>query len=439
MIRIDMSEYQEKHTVSRLIGAPPGYVGYDEAGQLTEAVRRRPYAVVLFDEIEKAHPEVLNVMLQLLDDGRLTDSKGRTVDFKNTVVIMTSNLGSQFIADHHAAGGDSDIDESVRRQVTGALRDHFRPEFLNRVDEIIFFHALGRTHLTSDHRDPAGRTCSSGSTIGTCTSTSPSAPSRPLVDEGYDAAYGARPLEADAPATGARSAGHADPAGRVRRGRPGRGRRGETARSASASWTPRTRPSRAYEPATGLRRGPRAGAHVPGDALGADAGRSSWPRWPTRSSAGRGASRAPSAVGAVRRLEAGSVVLAVTERLVLRGATAAQGDRRAHGRDTCRPSASHTVTPSPSTSKGTVVAHRDLRHSQLLIMIRRGRCPRAPRSAEAGPHRPAPGSVGLRARPGSALEQLTPSSASRRGSPRWTSSCPSCPAAAPWPRPGTAG
>ena len=128
MIRIDMSEYQEKHTVSRMIGAPPGYVGYDEAGQLTEAVRRRPYSVVLFDEIEKAHPEVLNVLLQLLDDGRLTDGKGRTVDFKNVVVIMTSNLGSQFIAEHtgrsraKACGGRS----------TEALRQHFRPEFLNR-------------------------------------------------------------------------------------------------------------------------------------------------------------------------------------------------------------------------------------------------------------------------------------------------------------------
>jgi ATP-dependent Clp protease ATP-binding subunit ClpB len=142
MIRIDMSEYQEKHTVSRMIGAPPGYVGYDEAGQLTEAVRRRPYSVVLFDEIEKAHPEVLNVLLQLLDDGRLTDGKGRTVDFKNAVVIMTSNLGSQFIAEH-----SGDLSEGVRRQVTEALRQHFRPEFLNRIDEIIFFHALGIEHM----------------------------------------------------------------------------------------------------------------------------------------------------------------------------------------------------------------------------------------------------------------------------------------------------
>src|SRR5207247_808571 len=156
MVRIDMSEYQEKHTVSRMIGAPPGYVGYEEAGQLTEAVRRRPYAVVLFDEVEKAHAEVVNVLLQLLDDGRLTDGKGRTIDFKNTVVIMTSNLGSQFIAERSLVGSELDtkkqgsvagIDEGTRRQVMEALRAHFRPEFLNRIDEIIFFHALSRDHL----------------------------------------------------------------------------------------------------------------------------------------------------------------------------------------------------------------------------------------------------------------------------------------------------
>jgi ATP-dependent Clp protease ATP-binding subunit ClpB len=149
MVRIDMSEYQEKHTVSRMIGAPPGYVGYEEAGQLTEAVRRRPYSVVLFDEIEKAHPEVLNVMLQLLDDGRLTDGKGRTVDFKNAVIIMTSNLGSQYIADASPESMDAaeELPEGVKRAVTEALRQHFRPEFLNRVDEIIFFHALGLQHM----------------------------------------------------------------------------------------------------------------------------------------------------------------------------------------------------------------------------------------------------------------------------------------------------
>ena len=195
MIRIDMSEYQEKHTVSRLIGAPPGYVGYDEAGQLTEAVRRRPYAVVLFDEIEKAHPEVLNVMLQLLDDGRLTDSKGRTVDFKNAVVIMTSNLGSEYIAQHAPPdSGDGDITQDVRRQVNDALREHFRPEFLNRIDEIIFFHSLGRTHLDSiidiQLRQVAYRLEERKIALE-LTDVAKAL----IVDEGFDPTYGARPLK----------------------------------------------------------------------------------------------------------------------------------------------------------------------------------------------------------------------------------------------------
>jgi ATP-dependent Clp protease ATP-binding subunit ClpB len=189
LIRIDMSEYQEKHTVSRMIGAPPGYIGYDEAGQLTEAIRRRPYAVVLFDEVEKAHPEVLNVLLQLLDDGRLTDGKGRTVDFKNVVVIMTSNLGSHFLAEQ-----TGELNEGVRRQVTEALRQHFRPEFLNRIDEIIFFHALGLEHMASivdiqvrgllkrleDRKVHVELT---------------DAAKKFLVSEGYDPMYGARPLK----------------------------------------------------------------------------------------------------------------------------------------------------------------------------------------------------------------------------------------------------
>ncbi|MHB0870906.1 MAG: ATP-dependent chaperone ClpB, partial [Chloroflexota bacterium] len=144
MVRIDMSEYQEKHTVSRLIGAPPGYVGYEEGGQLTEAVRRRPYSVVLFDEIEKAHPEVFNTMLQILDDGRLTDGQGRTVDFKNTVIIMTSNVASELYLLGRETGADM---TQVREQVTEALRAHFRPEFLNRIDEIVTFHPLEMSHL----------------------------------------------------------------------------------------------------------------------------------------------------------------------------------------------------------------------------------------------------------------------------------------------------
>jgi ATP-dependent Clp protease ATP-binding subunit ClpB len=186
MVRIDMSEYQEKHTVSRMIGAPPGYVGYEEAGQLTEAVRRRPYAVVLFDEIEKAHPEVLNVLLQLLDDGRLTDGKGRTVDFKNTVVIMTSNLGSQHLVD--------DLTEGTRRKVMDSLRDHFRPEFLNRIDEIIFFHPLGREHMKRIiDIQVAGLMKRLEERKIHVTLTD--AAKEQLVLEGYDPNYGARPLK----------------------------------------------------------------------------------------------------------------------------------------------------------------------------------------------------------------------------------------------------
>ena len=196
MVRIDMSEYQEKHTVSRLIGAPPGYVGYDEAGQLTEAVRRRPYAVVLFDEIEKAHAEVLNVLLQLLDDGRLTDSKGRTVDFKNVVVIMTSNLGSQYIADASPGSAEDggQLSEGVKRQVTDTLRQHFRPEFLNRVDEIIFFHTLGLEHMKTivDIQIKGLLKRLEDRKIHVELSDAAKAF---LVSEGYDPMYGARPLK----------------------------------------------------------------------------------------------------------------------------------------------------------------------------------------------------------------------------------------------------
>jgi ATP-dependent Clp protease ATP-binding subunit ClpB len=186
MIRIDMSEYQEKHTVSRMIGAPPGYVGYEEAGQLTEAVRRRPYSVVLFDEVEKAHPEVLNVLLQLLDDGRLTDGKGRTVDFKNTVVIMTSNLGSQFM--------NRQIDEGIRRQVMDTLRDHFRPEFLNRIDEIIFFHPLDREHLKKIIDIQIANLVKRLEERKIHVLLTDAAKEQ-LVREGYDPVYGARPLK----------------------------------------------------------------------------------------------------------------------------------------------------------------------------------------------------------------------------------------------------
>jgi ATP-dependent Clp protease ATP-binding subunit ClpB len=189
MIRLDMSEYQERHTVARLIGAPPGYVGYEEGGQLTEAVRRRPYSVVLLDEVEKAHPEVFNTLLQLLDDGRLTDGHGRTVDFKNTVVIMTSNLGSQWITEH--AGREPG---KVRTLVLEAVRAHFRPEFLNRIDEMVVFNALGPDQLRVIvliqlevlRRRLAGRQIS--------VEVTPEAQAY-LAETGHDPAYGARPLK----------------------------------------------------------------------------------------------------------------------------------------------------------------------------------------------------------------------------------------------------
>ena len=196
MVRIDMSEYQEKHTVSRLIGAPPGYVGYDEAGQLTEAVRRRPYAVVLFDEIEKAHPDVLNVMLQLLDDGRLTDSKGRTVDFKNTVVIMTSNVGSAIIAEFSGGAGDREghLPEGVRRQLLDTLRQHFKPEFLNRIDETVFFHPLGRGEIRQIVDIQLAHLLQRLAARKIRLDLSEAARDM-VIEEGYDPVYGARPLK----------------------------------------------------------------------------------------------------------------------------------------------------------------------------------------------------------------------------------------------------
>ena len=191
MVRIDMSEYQEKHAISRLVGAPPGYVGHDEAGQLTEAVRRRPYSVVLFDEVEKAHPDVLNVMLQLLDDGRLTDGKGRTVDFRNVVVIMTSNLGSDLIAARAEDGRD--LDENTRRRIDDVVRAHFRPEFLNRVDEIIVFHALERRHLAAIARIQLDGLAHRLADRHVAIEATDAALNQ-LIEEGHDAAYGARPL-----------------------------------------------------------------------------------------------------------------------------------------------------------------------------------------------------------------------------------------------------
>jgi ATP-dependent Clp protease ATP-binding subunit ClpB len=193
MVRIDMSEYQEKHTVSRLVGAPPGYVGYEEGGQLTEAVRRRPYCVVLFDEIEKAHHDVFNILLQVLDDGRLTDGQGRTVDFKNTIVIMTSNIGSQRILQYKGTH-IGEVYDRMKDAVTDELRKHFRPEFLNRVDEIIVFHALTEADLTKIVEIQLGylrqRLAERKVSL-----TLTDAAKKQVVSVGYDPAYGARPLK----------------------------------------------------------------------------------------------------------------------------------------------------------------------------------------------------------------------------------------------------
>jgi ATP-dependent Clp protease ATP-binding subunit ClpB len=189
MVRIDMSEFMEKHSVARLIGAPPGYVGYEEGGYLTEAVRRRPYSVLLFDEIEKAHPEVFNILLQILDDGRLTDGHGRTVDFKNTVIIMTSNTGSQFLTEL----GEREYDE-IRNRVMESLKVSFKPEFLNRIDDIIIFHPLSREHIKSIvdiQVERLKRLLKEKKVELTLTDSAKGL----LANEGYDTAYGARPLK----------------------------------------------------------------------------------------------------------------------------------------------------------------------------------------------------------------------------------------------------
>ena len=181
----------EKHSVARLIGAPPGYVGYEEGGALTEAVRRRPYQVVLFDEIEKAHPDVFNVLLQVLDDGRLTDGQGRTVDFRNTLIVMTSNLGAEFLV-NQPEGQDTD---AVRDQVMAVVRASFRPEFLNRVDEIILFHRLKRErHGRASSTSRCGGSASCWRIARSRSSSTPTAREW-LAEKGYDPAYGARPLK----------------------------------------------------------------------------------------------------------------------------------------------------------------------------------------------------------------------------------------------------
>jgi ATP-dependent Clp protease ATP-binding subunit ClpB len=190
LIRIDMSEYMEKHAVARLIGAPPGYVGYEEGGALTEAVRRRPYQVILFDEIEKAHPDVFNVLLQVLDDGRLTDGQGHTVDFRNTLIVMTSNLGADFLV-NQPEGQDTD---AVRDQVMAVVRSAFRPEFLNRVDEIILFHRLKREQMTRIV-DIQLRRLAKLLEDRKITLSLDTGAKEWLAEKGYDPAYGARPLK----------------------------------------------------------------------------------------------------------------------------------------------------------------------------------------------------------------------------------------------------
>jgi len=192
IVRIDMSEYMEKFSVSRLIGAPPGYVGYEEGGQLTEAVRRKPYSVVLFDEIEKAHPDVFNILLQVLDDGRITDSQGRTVDFKNTIIILTSNIGSNYILEGINSVGE--ITEEAKATVNSLLKRQFRPEFLNRLDEIVFYKPLKKSEISSIlgllFKDLNKRLGDKQLSV----SVSERAKDY-IIDTGYDPVYGARPLK----------------------------------------------------------------------------------------------------------------------------------------------------------------------------------------------------------------------------------------------------
>lgn len=192
-----MSEYQERHSVSRLVGAPPGYVGYDEGGQLTEAVRRKPYSVVLLDEIEKAHPDVFNILLQVLDDGRLTDNKGRTVDFRNTIVIMTSNMGSHIISERFAEAGNKptkEVVESVKEEVIEMMKQHLKPEFLNRIDEIVMFEPLSRANIEKivDIQLRAVATMLRHNGIELVYT---SAARRHIADAGFDPLYGARPIK----------------------------------------------------------------------------------------------------------------------------------------------------------------------------------------------------------------------------------------------------
>jgi len=202
MVRTDMSEFMERHTVSKLIGSPPGYVGYDEGGQLTEKVRRKPYSVLLFDEIEKAHEDVFNILLQIMEDGRLTDAQGRKVDFKNTIIVMTSNVGAKNITERQkklgfAGAGDQDSEaadyEAIRALVMADLKKTFRPEFLNRVDETIVFHQLSREDIQKIARNMLAIVSGRVKTLGVTLRASDEAVDK-LAEQGFDPLYGARPL-----------------------------------------------------------------------------------------------------------------------------------------------------------------------------------------------------------------------------------------------------
>jgi len=200
MVRIDMSEFMEKHAVARLIGAPPGYVGYEQGGYLTEAVRRKPYSVILFDEVEKAHPDVFNILLQVLEDGRLTDSQGRTVDFKNTVIVMTSNMGSDLIQQHSSAATDANAaDESksydeMKNMLMDVIGSHFRPEFINRIDEIVVFHPLAKEQIKAIAAIQVKRLLQRLKDNGFEVSVSDAVLEK-LAEAGFDPVFGARPLK----------------------------------------------------------------------------------------------------------------------------------------------------------------------------------------------------------------------------------------------------
>ena len=213
-----MSEFMEKHSVARLIGAPPGYVGYEEGGYLTEAVRRKPYSVILLDEIEKAHPDVFNVLLQVLDDGRMTDGQGRTVDFKNTVIVMTSNLGSHKIQQMTDEGADQAL---IKIAVMAEVKTHFRPEFVNRIDEIVVFHPLDEAQIAEIARIQLQGARSSGSRSSTSGSTSTDAALKVVAAGGLRSGLRRAAAEARDPAADRESAGEGDPGGQVRSGRHG--------------------------------------------------------------------------------------------------------------------------------------------------------------------------------------------------------------------------